>query len=176
MDDNYSSKNPFGEHMNYSKLLVATVAVLAFTGCASIVSKSSYPVAIKSVPPSVKFTVYDKNGALVHEGTTPETVTLSSKGGYFQSNTYKIEYSVDGGASKTIFLTSSIDGWYWGNFAFGGFIGFLFVDPATGAMFKLPEEIVTDLRADKAQYDNALKLATTDSLPDSVVEQLVRID
>lgn len=32
-----------------------------------------------------------------------------------------------------------MDGWYWGNILFGGLIGMLAVDPATGAMYKLPK-------------------------------------
>lgn len=162
--------------MKYSRIAVAAIAAVCLTGCASIVSKSSYPVAFKSNPSSVVFSIYDQNGALIHEGTTPETVTLSSKGGYFKSHTYKVEYSLEGLASQTMELKSSMDGWYFGNLLFGGLIGLLFVDPATGAMYKLPDEIVANMKSETASYDKAFKLATTDSLPESLVNQLQRIN
>jgi hypothetical protein len=39
-----------------------------------------------------------------------------------------------------------VDGWYFGNLLFGGLIGLLIVDPATGAMYKLePNEINCNL-------------------------------
>ena len=40
---------------------------------------------------------------------------------------------------KVISIESSMDGWYIANILFGGLIGMLAVDPATGAMWKLPE-------------------------------------
>ncbi len=49
-------------------------------------------------------------------------------------------------------LASSVSGWYFGNIAFGGFIGMLIVDPMTGAMFNLaPDKIEQPLTASQAQ-------------------------
>ncbi len=42
-------------------------------------------------------------------------------------------------------LEATLDGWYIGNIIFGGLIGFLIVDPLTGAMWKLPEQAMTSL-------------------------------
>jgi hypothetical protein len=42
-------------------------------------------------------------------------------------------------------LTSTIDGWYWGNLLIGGIIGMVFVDPLTGAMWKLDPFIYMQL-------------------------------
>ncbi len=36
-----------------------------------------------------------------------------------------------------------MNGWYWGNFAIGGLIGFLIVDPLTGAMYRIKDEEVS---------------------------------
>ena len=47
-------------------------------------------------------------------------------------------FSKEGYEEQSQTLQSSMDGWYWGNFLFGGLIGMLAVDPATGAMYKLP--------------------------------------
>ena len=34
-----------------------------------------------------------------------------------------------------------MDGWYIGHILFGGLIGFLIIDPATGSMWKLNESV-----------------------------------
>ncbi|MDB4525936.1 hypothetical protein N9065_03445 [Akkermansiaceae bacterium] len=38
-------------------------------------------------------------------------------------------------------LDASMDPWYAGNIIFGGILGVLVVDPATGAMWQLPKEV-----------------------------------
>ena len=52
-----------------------------------------------------------------------------------------LTYQKRGYGAKKYQLTSTIDGWFWGNILFGGFVGFLIVDPLTGAMYKLPESV-----------------------------------
>jgi hypothetical protein len=37
-----------------------------------------------------------------------------------------------------------LDGWYIGNIVFGGLIGMLIVDPATGAMWKIENEHISE--------------------------------
>jgi hypothetical protein len=41
------------------------------SACASIVSHSSWPVAIKSKPDQADFTITNKKGEKIHTGTTP---------------------------------------------------------------------------------------------------------
>ncbi|NPU90564.1 MAG: hypothetical protein HPY82_01505 [Gammaproteobacteria bacterium] len=119
--------------------LLGIGAIATLTGCASIVSDSEYPVAIKSVPAGAAFEVTGPGGQVVHSGTTPQTVTLKSGDGYFGSATYVIKFKKDNFTEQTFTLDSSMDGWFWGNIIFGGLIGMLIVDPITGAMWKLPE-------------------------------------
>ncbi|WP_174263189.1 CsgG/HfaB family protein [Citrifermentans bemidjiense] len=38
-----------------------------------------------------------------------------------------------------------MNGWYWGNIVFGGVIGLLIVDPATGAMWKMDDTLMVPL-------------------------------
>lgn len=52
-----------------------------------------------------------------------------------------------------------MDGWYMGNLLFGGFIGFLIVDPATGAMWKLDDNVYGNLSPDP-EYKAATEPAT----------------
>lgn len=123
------------------KVFAATIlsTVVLSSGCASIVSNSTYPVAINSNPEGADFVITNSKGVDVHSGHTPETVDLKSSQGYFSSAAYVIKFKKTGYSDKTLSLQGSIDGWYWANILFGGIIGMVIVDPATGAMWKLPE-------------------------------------
>lgn len=120
-------------------------ALLLSTGCASIVSQTSWPVSVSSYPESAKFTITNESGVKVHTGATPATVYLKSGSGYFNGETYKVNFSKEGYQKALLTLDSEMNGWYFGNLLFGGFIGFLIVDPASGAMFKLPESANVEL-------------------------------
>ncbi len=109
--------------------------ILSLASCASIVSKSNYPVAFKSDKP-VKITVTNQStNNVVYSGTAPTTANLPASNGYFKPAKYDITTSK--GVQN---LNASLDPWYAGNIVFGGAIGAL-VDPATGAMWKLPKEV-----------------------------------
>src|SRR5689334_7784495 len=93
---------------------VTTVAALAagfvLTGCASIVSKSDWPVNVTSATPGVPFTIKNEHGIAVAQGKTPTVIVLTSHGGYFSGADYTIE-----SAGATMPLNSSLNGWYVGN-------------------------------------------------------------
>lgn len=127
--------------MKKAGLLLASTAAISLSGCASIVSKSQYNVAVSSMPEGAAFVIKDKSGVKVHRGVTPQTVTLSSGAGYFRGATYTVDFTKEGHRPAAETLDSSLNGWYWGNIVFGGLIGMLVVDPATGAMWKLNERV-----------------------------------
>jgi hypothetical protein len=127
------------------KASLLAIAALATTGCASIISESKYPVAIHSSPSGASYKIIDQSGFQVHAGQTPDQIMLDSGAGYFDGETYTVTYRKDGYAPSTQKLNSRVDGWYWGNIVFGGIIGMLIVDPATGAMFSLPERVSSEL-------------------------------
>jgi len=130
-----------------SPLKISLIAIVAFavTGCASIVSDSKYPVAVTSSPSGATYEIVNESGVSVRSGVTPDEVTLRAGAGYFDGEKYTITYRKDGYTSSTQTLDSGIDGWYWGNIVIGGLIGMLIVDPATGAMYTLPEKINSTL-------------------------------
>ena len=100
------------------KKLAITAALSAsvfVTGCASIVSDSQYPVVMKSEPSGAEYQIRNRSGSLVHQGTTPSTVTLKSGAGYFKGERYKLQFSKEGYEQQDQSLESSMDGWYWGN-------------------------------------------------------------
>lgn len=130
-----------------SPFKISLIAIVAFavTGCASIVSDSKYPVAVTSSPSGAAYEIINESGISVRSGVTPDEVTLRAGAGYFDGEKYTVTYRKDGYTSSTQTLESGIDGWYWGNIVIGGLIGMLIVDPATGAMYTLPEKINSTL-------------------------------
>ena len=122
--------------------------IAASSGCASIVSKSNWPINVRSTPDQADVTITDaRDGTKLFEGKTPTLVTLSSKGGYFRGKTYLVEISQKGLDTRTIQIKSYMNGWYVGNLVFGGLIGIFIVDPLTGAMWTLsPREIDVTLQ------------------------------
>ncbi|NKI16507.1 hypothetical protein HCU74_03630 [Spongiibacter sp. KMU-166] len=154
------------------------LAAAMLSACSSIISKSDYAVAINSNPDGADFVVTNRSGMKVHSGMTPASVTLKSSAGYFKGETYTIVLNKEGFTPKTFTLTSSVDGWYWGNIIFGGVLGMLIVDPATGAMFNLPDrvDIAIDQKTASTGPAQDLTLATIDTLTDEQRARLVPIE
>jgi hypothetical protein len=125
-----------------SSFLVAT-AFLLFS-CASIVSKSSYPISINSAPSEAQIVIKDKKGIEIFSGQTPSTLKLKSGSGFFGKARYQVTFTKAGFQSKTVPVEFKLDGWYFGNLLLGGLIGMLIVDPATGAMYKLDTEFLNE--------------------------------
>ena len=112
--------------------------MFALCSCASVLSKSDYPVTFNSSKPT-KITVKKKSSQeVVYSGMAPTTVTLSASDGYFKAAKYSVQSS-----KKTTSVNAEMDPWYLGNVLAGGFIG-AFIDPATGAMWKLPNQVSVD--------------------------------
>nr|WP_187272742.1 hypothetical protein [Pseudomonas mendocina] len=126
-------------------ILLALPVLISLTGCASIVSDSRYPVSVDSYPSGASFEIRNEDGLSVSKGHTPSQVSLEAGSGYFDGETYKVIYTKEGYTAQTAIIDSEIDGWYWGNIAIGGLVGMLFVDPVTGAMYKLPKHVSVSL-------------------------------
>lgn len=145
-------------------------SVILSAGCASIVSDSRYPVSISSSPSEANFIVMNKKGNTVHAGRTPATVTLKSGAGFFSGETYTLNFDKEGHEPVIATLDSSMDGWYVGNILFGGLIGILIVDPATGAMWKLDDGINVSINpAPTAQSE---VVAQTEAIPSPLAANL----
>jgi hypothetical protein len=96
---------------------------------------------------------------------TPETVTLNASSGFFKGETYTLILNKDGFDQRTIEIQSSVDGWYFGNILLGGWLGMLIIDPATGAMFKLPENANASLNeAVTAKTEAGITIIMLDSV------------
>lgn len=112
---------------------------LILPSCSTIVSKSDYPVTFTSSKPTSMKVVNEKSGQVVLQAQTPTTATLSASSGFFQPAKYSV---MTEGSTQS--LSASMDPWYAGNIVFGGFLGLLVVDPATGNMWKLPREVIVN--------------------------------
>ena len=116
------------------KIIIA-LPIFALSNCATIVSKSDYAVRLNSNTPK-RVTVKNKaTNTTVYSGTAPATVILPASEGFFQPAKYSLKTN-----RGTQSLNATMDPWYAGNILFSGFIGGL-IDPATGAMWKLPDEV-----------------------------------
>lgn len=131
--------------MNFNKLPISLAYILLFaicSSCASLFSKSQYPVFINSVPEGAKISVLSGRGDLVFEGTTPSLVVLDASEGYFQRADYMITLSKPGYFEKQVHLQAQLDGWYLMNFFGGGVLGFLIIDPMTGNMWTIRQKAI----------------------------------
>jgi len=156
--------------------MVAVAMVVVFSSCASIVSKSSYPVNINSHPSNAKISISDKKGLEIYSGTTPATVLLKASAGYFSRARYQVKFSSPGYEERTVFIESSIDGWYFGNILLGGFLGMLIIDPASGAMYKIDtEHLNVSLQPSTASSDPELNIIDINDIPDNWKDKLVKI-
>jgi hypothetical protein len=154
------------------------LASIVLAGCASIVSKSEYPVAVTSNPTGAEFVVKRSSGLPIASGITPATITLSSSEGYFKPAKYTVEFRRKG-VVQSVPLTAKINGWYFGNLVFGGIIvGMLIVDPATGAMWTLKDTVIATFQqtADVSPGQRVLRIADINSLPMKYRGQLVALN
>jgi hypothetical protein len=81
-----------------------------------------------------------RTGNCILKAKTPYTATLERSAGFFQKAKYKVKIHKDGYLPQETQIDAGINGWYFGNIVFGGLLGILIVDPATGAMWKISED------------------------------------
>jgi PEGA domain-containing protein len=157
---------------------LALCVALATTGCASIVGKSQYPVTISSRPDQADITIVDEKGDSVYTGKTPTTVTLRTKARYFKGKNYTVTFQKEGYAKHVAQIHRGVSGWYmFGNFVFGGLIGWLIVDPATGAMWTLQKEVSVDLEPQSASApaESGLRIVLLEDVPLPLRAQLTPV-
>lgn len=150
--------------------LLVTAIVLGMSSCASIIHGGSQQVRIISDPAGASVKIYNSANAVVWSNKAPAVATLDRGSGFFSGANYRIEFTKDGYTKQTVYLSSHLDGgWYiLGNLLVGGLLGWLIIDPATGAMWPLSPDNAT-ATLDKAQ---------TSSVPqsDSVVRVVLKQD
>jgi hypothetical protein len=103
---------------------MGVLLLLHMQGCATIVTGTTQEMTFDSEPDGVTVVV---NGRVI--GKTPVTIQLKKKSD--QSITFKKE----GYKTQTRQLSTSTQGWFWGNILIGGFIGST-VDGVSGAIYE----------------------------------------
>jgi uncharacterized protein YceK len=154
------------------KLIVASAAVLALSGCASIFNGPTQAVTIQSAPTGASVVVSNKAGEKIHAGKTPVTLTLKRGAGYFQPEVYKLVMTKEGFGAKEMTITGTLSGWYIGNLLIGGVIGMLAVDPVTGAMYAFPETVSGTLVANGVKTSSSNETLTIVSTASLSPEQM----
>lgn len=159
--------------MRRSSLLIISLvpALILLASCASIVSKSSYPVTVNSQPDQANITIVDETGKKIYSGTTPTTVTLETKAGFWKGKDYTVTFSKEGYADYTAEIRRGVDGWYVaGNLLFGGLIGWLIVDPITGAMWTLNKDLSATLAPNTTSQlkNEGLQVVYVGDVPESL--------
>ena len=122
------------------KLLIGSLLLLS--GCCSIVDSSHETVSFNTNVDNATIKITNKKHAVIYEGKAPTTISLKKKSGFFSGETYRIQATKNGYINSEQVLDTRLNGWYWGNILFGGLIGMLIVDPATGAMWTFDDENV----------------------------------
>lgn len=161
------------------KKLSAILLIALFTSsCASILSKSQYPLTITTDPSGASVAVSDHKGMEIFKGTSPATVSLQAGAGFFKRASYQVSVSKTGYETQTVPVQFKVDGWYWGNLLLGGVIGMLIIDPATGAMYKIDSEYmaVTLSQSVAANTQPELKIYDLDNVPEHLKSKLVKIE
>ncbi|MCO4294079.1 PEGA domain-containing protein [Solitalea sp. MAHUQ-68] len=158
--------------------VILSGSIFLSTSCASIVSRSSYPISINSTPSEAKVSITDKKGIEIYTGQTPANLKLKSGSGFFGKARYQVKLEKPGYDPKIVPVEFKLNGWYFGNIVFGGLIGMLIVDPATGAMYRLETEFVNEtlIKTLASTEDSQLKVYALSDIPAEWKNHLVQID
>jgi len=166
---------PTNTREDMKRLILAGAAALALSGCASIISGTTQTVTLRTEPTAANIEVINRAGDRVHSGTSPMTVSLKRGAGYFKSEQYTVRFTKEGYAPKEVQIVGTVNGWYVANILFGGLIGMLAVDPATGAMYSLdPSDLNAQLEATgtpQAKAGDTLKIVSTTDLTAEQMKQ-----
>jgi hypothetical protein len=110
-------------------------ALIALSGCASIVSGRQADIAFDSVPSNAHVVIRDKAGRKVASLTTPGVVSVRRNRRFFMPARYTADIEAPGYLPARTPIRSTINPWVFGNVIIGGIPG-LVVDTATGAAWK----------------------------------------
>ncbi len=159
------------------KCLVALASLFVLTNCASIVSKSTYPLSIESNPSNANISITDKYGKEIYRGNTPAYVNLKAGAGFFTRAEYQVKFSIPGYEERVVPVMFKVDGWYFGNLLLGGFLGMLIIDPATGAMWKIENGFILETLRKSGDYANLdIQILDIKDVPESWKSHLARIN
>lgn len=156
---------------------ISFACIFIFSSCASLFSKSVYPVHIDSSPSNAKISITDYTGRQVYAGNTPAVVRLKAGAGYLKRAEYQVKISKSGYDDRIILLESQIDGWYFGNLFLGGIVGMLVIDPLTGAMWSIETRtIYENLGKTTVSTEPGLRIIDINDVPEDLKPHMVKVE
>ena len=121
--------------------ILGIFAIVSMTGCATIVSKTEYPVTISTNAPNAQVTVRNSStGMVLVNSKAPVTVTLKTSKGFFEPATYQCDVYDEKKKKQTRVIETQFNKWFLGNFVIGGIIG-MGVDGLSGACYKFDDAL-----------------------------------
>ncbi|HEY0947087.1 MAG TPA: hypothetical protein VGD81_17525 [Opitutaceae bacterium] len=155
-------------------------AGLNLTGCASIVHGGNRTVTLNTQPSGAKAYVRKAGGEVVTVQTTPCTVSLDPKKGYFKGQTYVVKFELEGHQTAELELRPTLSGWYFGNIVFGGLIGMIAVDPVTGSMWNIEpaaiQQTLTESQASLLKNKEGFIVVLASDLTPSEREHMTKLN
>ena len=155
------------KHLCLAAFLFMALALFS-SGCSSITNHGNHSLYVTSNPSGAKLTVYDRIGNVVASERTPALVHLKPSFGYFDPATYRLVFEYPGYYPSQITVGPHVEKWYLGNAVFGYGLGFLVVDPVTGAMWNFPRTLNRNLiSAGERLSSHDLEIAEIAANPES---------
>ena len=154
--------------------------LLLLSACATIVGGNAPQIiTVNSNPDQAKVSVQDLTTNMrIFQGSTPAQLILNKKARYLSGKRYLVTIEKEGYVARSIEINPRANGWYIaGNLVFGGLIGWLIIDPNTGAMWTLtPSEINQTLVDEKVQsknMDGDIVVVLLPDVPHGLAERMV---
>ena len=157
--------------------MIGLFAVAPLAGCATMTGGSTRFVRIESQPAGAEISIVNRStGEAVFAGTTPIVATLKPGDGYFHGADYTVIFKKAGYAPTEKRIRRGVNGWYiGGNALFSQFIGWLIVDPLSGAMWTLQGSCTAELSplpSSSATDVNGLHIVCLDDVPNHLRQHL----
>jgi hypothetical protein len=118
--------------------LAALPLALLLGACASLVSSGPETLAIEG---EGTYRLFDEERRLVSTGVLPTEVALDTSAGFFDGMDYTVQFHQNGVADRETEVETEVSLWYSvGNLFSFNILGWLLVDPYTGAMWTLERD------------------------------------
>lgn len=104
-------------------------------------SPSEYSISLSANVKDAKVVIYNRDDE-VDVVTAPTEVKLSPKAGFYVPAKYRFVFGKDGFSNDEVLVDANFNWWFVANFLTWGFVVGVFLDPATGAMWKINETAV----------------------------------
>jgi hypothetical protein len=90
---------------------------------------------------------------------------------------YTITFKKEGCTPHTAEIERGVDGWYlFGNFFIGWLVGWVVIDPATGAMWTLKDLEANLVHKSSTSQNQVIHIVTLDEVPEHIRSKLLNLN